>query len=157
MHFLAMKKLIFLFLLTLLYTGMQAQNENPDFDQQLADSLGADELGMRNYYLVILKTGSSTLEDKDRLNTIFRGHFDFIKQMITEGKLIIAGPLGKNDKSYRGIYIFTLSTKDEVEILLQSDLSVKEKIFDYEIYPWYGSAALPTYLDTHKKIEKKKL
>ncbi len=152
-----MQNVLLFTLLTLFYLGMNAQNENTDFDQQLADSLGADEYGMRSYFLVILKTGSSTLEDKDKLNEIFKGHFDFIKQMVSEKKLIIAGPLGKNDKSYRGIYIFTVPTQEEVEALLQSDTSIKENIFDVEIYPWYGSAALPAYLDVHKRIEKKKI
>ena len=27
-------------------------------------------------------------------------------------------------------------------------------IFDVELIPWYGSAAIPTYLDVHRLIEK---
>ena len=38
------------------------------FDQKLADSLGADERGMKNYMLVILKTGpnDSKITDKSK-------------------------------------------------------------------------------------------
>jgi hypothetical protein len=31
------------------------------------------------------------------------------------------------------------------------------KVLEAEVFKWYGSAALPTYLPNHYKIEKKKM
>jgi len=77
-----------------------------------------------------------------------------IGKLAANGKLVVAGPMGKNDKGYRGIFIFNVKTVAEAQELLKGDPAVQSKILEAEIYPWYGSAALPVYLETHKKIEK---
>lgn len=131
--------------------------KNKNYDAELAEKLGADELGMKKYFLVILKTGTNTTTDKDILQNSFRGHMDNIHRLAEEGKLIIAGPfLAKNANNYRGIFILNTKTNEETESLLQSDPAIKNKIFDVEIYPWYGSAALPEYLPSVDKIWKEK-
>lgn len=131
--------------------------KNKNYDAELAEKLGADELGMKNYFLVILKTGTNTTTDKDILQNSFRGHMDNIHRLAEEGKLVIAGPfLTKNANNYRGIFILNTKTQEETETLLQSDPAIKNKIFDVEIYPWYGSAALPEYLPSVDKIWKAK-
>ena len=126
------------------------------YDARLAKKLGADEYGMKNYILVILKTGPNNTTDKQALDTLFRGHMNNIQRLSEEGKLIVAGPLGKNPNSYRGIFILDVKSKEEALKLLQSDPTVREKVFEVELYDWYGSAALPVYLKTHTRIEKKK-
>ena len=126
------------------------------YDVRLAKKLGADEYGMKNYILVILKTGPNNTTDKQDLDTLFRGHMNNIQRLSEEGKLIVAGPLGKNPNSYRGIFILDVKSKEEALKLLQSDPTVREKVFEVELYDWYGSAALPVYLKTHTRIEKKK-
>ena len=74
-----------------------------------------------------------------------------------EGKLIVAGPLGKNDQQYRGIFIFTgLESMEEAEEILQTDLAIQNGLLDYEVFTWYGSAALPEYLPISDKIWKSK-
>lgn len=125
------------------------------YNQSLADSLGADDYGMRNYQFVILKTGPSKIADKDSINKLFRGHMENIGRLADEGKLVVAGPFGKNDKQYRGLFIFK-TDKVETENLLQTDPAIKAGLLDVEMYPWYGSAALPMYLQYHKQIEKSK-
>ncbi|MGC4128143.1 MAG: YciI family protein [Bergeyella sp.] len=124
------------------------------FNKKLADSLGADKYGMKNYFLVILKTGEndSKITDKNKRSELFKGHFSNMKKLSDEGKLTIAGPFGDNNLQYRGIFIFNTKTKEETENFLKDDPTVREGIFDYEILPWYGSAALPMYLPFHTKI-----
>lgn len=125
------------------------------FNQKLADSLGADKFGMKPYVIVILKTGKANITDKELLNQHFRGHMENIGKLAKEGKLAVAGPFsGKNEREYRGIFIFNVKTKEEAEELVKSDPAVVAGVFDYEIFPWYGSAALPMYLEYHKKIAK---
>lgn len=150
-----MKKIIFALLLMSSLSAF-AQNENPKYDKALAESLGADAYGMKSYMLVILKTGPNKIEDKNKLNELFKGHMENINRLAESGKLVVAGPFGKNDKNYRGIFIFNVKTAEEVTALLDNDPAVKEKLFEAEILPWYGSAALGEYLKTHEKIEQKK-
>ena len=134
-----------------------AQSDNPKYDKELAESLGGDDYGMKPYVLVMLKTGSNKTTDKKVIDSLFTGHMANIQRLSDEGKLTVAGPLGKNDKSYRGIFIFNVKTIEEAKALLVTDPAVKAQILDAELYQWYGSAALPLYLQSHEKIEKKKM
>lgn len=150
-----MKKLLLLSIVFCAGFTAKAQTENPNYDKALAEKLGADDYGMKNYVMVILKTGSVKIEDKAKLNDLFKGHMENINKLADEGKLVVAGPFGANDKNYRGIFIFNVKTVEEANSLLAGDPAVKEKLFDIEILPWYGSAALGEYMEVHKKIEKK--
>lgn len=130
---------------------------NPNYDQSLAEKLGGDDYGMKSYFLVILKTGPNTTADKELISESFRGHMDNINRLVADGKLIVAGPMGKNENQYRGIFILNnIPSIDEAKALLQTDLAIKNRLLDYEIFTWYGSAALPEYLPFSDKIWKSK-
>ena len=127
------------------------------FDQKLADSLGADKYGMKSYFLVILKTGPKDKEitDKNQRAELFKGHFSNMQVMKQSGKLKLAGPFSTtNHLGYRGIFLLDVKTEDEAKALLINDPTIKAGIFDVEILPWYGSAAIPMHLDYHKKVAK---
>ena len=141
----------FLFLLVVPTT---AQVEQKEYDPALAKSLGADEYGMKWYVMAILKTGSNDLQDSVKRANLFAGHFKNIGRLAEMGKLVVAGPFWKNDKSYRGIFILNVSTLEEAGELLQSDPTIREKVLEAELFKWYGSAALPEYLKLQKKIQK---
>jgi uncharacterized protein YciI len=130
---------------------------NPNYDPVLAKKLGGDEYGMKSYFLIILKTGTNTTTDKEFISKSFRGHMDNIHRLVEEGKLIVAGPLGKNENNYRGIFILhNIKSIEEAKELLHTDLAIKNALLDYEIFTWYGSAALPEYLPFSDKISKSK-
>ena len=133
------------------------QSINPNYDSALAKSLGADDYGMKKYILVILKTGSNTIEDQAIRDSLFEGHMENINRLADNGKLVVAGPIGENDKSYRGIFILNVKTLEEANELLQTDPTIIERIFEVELFEWYGSAALSEYLKTHEKIERIKI
>ncbi|WP_306354170.1 YciI family protein [Flavobacterium sp. '19STA2R22 D10 B1'] len=151
-----MKRIILIAILGLFYHTMQAQAENPKYNKNLAESLGADEYGMKFYVLVILKTGANTTKNKEVTDSLFQGHMANIEKLAKDGKLVIAGPMQKNEKSYRGIFVLNVKTIEEAATLLETDPAIKEKLLEAELYGWYGSAALPLYLKEHDKIEKKK-
>jgi len=130
--------------------------DNPKYDKALAEKLGGDDYGMKSYVFAILKSGPYKPTEKAITDSLFRGHIKNIQRLAAEGKLVVAGPLGKNDKEYRGIFIFNVKTIDEANALLQTDPAIKAKVFDTEVFQWYGSAALPEYLKYHEKLEKKK-
>ncbi|MBV9215684.1 MAG: hypothetical protein JO053_05865 [Acidobacteria bacterium] len=126
------------------------------FDAKLAQSLGADDYGMRNYIFCILKTGPNdgNYKGKERDN-LFAGHFANIQRLAEIGKLALAGPFGKNDRNYRGLFIFSVSTIEEAEQLVQTDPTVKAGVLVPELTPWYGTAAVMRVGAVHKKIQKK--
>ena len=125
------------------------------YNAKLARSLGADDYGMKKYVLVILKTGTNMTTDKLLLDSLFKGHMASIRKLSDEGKMIVAGPLQKNENNYRGIFVLNVKDVAEAKILLENDPTIREGIFEVELYDWYGSAALPEYLKIHSKIEKK--
>jgi len=147
-----------LFAAVLMFSSFYAlgQSDNPKFDQALAKSLGGDDYGMKMYILVILKTGSFSPE-KRISDSLFMGHMQNIKRLADSGKLIVAGPMKKNERNYRGIFILNIATLEEGRVLVDSDPAVRSKLLDAELFQWYGSAALPQYLKYHELVEKKKM
>ena len=147
----------FLTVLVLACVASIARADGATFDPDLAKKLGADERGMKPYVLCILKTGPQDAEIKgDARKEIFAGHFANINKLADEGKLAVAGPFAKNDKSYRGLYIFNVATLEEAEKLVALDPAVKAGVFVADLTPWYGSAAMMVVTETHRRIEKPK-
>lgn len=133
---------------------MLGQKTNPNYDEALAIKLGADDYGMKSYIFVILKTGANESTDKVIRDSCFSGHMNNIGKLVDEGKLIIAGPMEKNDKTYRGIFILNVTTHEEAEELLKTDPAIHAGFLEPELYKWYGSAALSEYLEASDKIWK---
>lgn len=148
-------KLVFTFAISILFSvAAMAQNTNPDYDSTLAAKLGADDYGMKAYILVMLKTGSNNSTDKKIIDSCFAGHMQNINRLVNMGKLIVAGPLSKNEKAYRGIFILDVTNLEEAKQLLQTDPAINAKFLEAELYKWYGSAALPEYLPAAKKVNR---
>lgn len=131
-----------------------AQEHKAVYNDSLAKALGADDYGMKYYVLVVLKTGPNKTENKTFTDSCFAGHMKNMGVMEAAGQLIVAGPLKKNDKGYRGIFILDLRDKEAAARLLLNDPAIKEGLLEPEMYDWYGSAALRLYLKDAHKISK---
>ena len=131
-------------------------SQEPKYDENLAKSLNADDYGMKQYVFCILKTGSNTTATTEERNNYFKGHMENILRLAKEGKLAVAGPFMKNDKNYRGIFVFNVATVEEAKALVESDPAVAGNIFEYELTPWYCSAALMKVNEIHETIAKTK-
>ncbi len=143
------------FLMATLSFAQQKKTEKPKFNQELATSLGADKYGMKAYTIIMLTTGSAKIEDKAKMGELMKGHMTNIGKLANEGKIIVAGPfLEKNKENYRGMFIFNTKSKEEAESWVKTDPAVAAGVLSYEIFPWYGSAALPLYLKHHDEISK---
>jgi len=152
-----MKKVVLLLVLLTNFNLIFSQEANSTYDEKLAKSLNADEHGMKQYVFCLLKTGSNTTATAEEKNNLFKGHMANITRLAQEGKLVMAGPFMKNDRNYRGLYIFNVSTIEEAKALVATDPAVKENIFETELTLWYGSAALLETLKIHEKIAKTKI
>ena len=92
------------------------------------------------YWLVILKTGPKDKEiaDTAERKKIFAGHFANMERLYKEGILKVAGPFGKNDFTWRGLFIFDCKTREEAENYVKTDPSVIAGVFVTDIVPWYS-------------------
>lgn len=147
-------KFLLVLVFVLIISPCIAQTTNANYDSTLAKKLGADDYGMKTYVMVILKTGSNTTTDKAFIDSCFGGHMSNMDKMVDMGKLVVAGPFGKNDDSMRGIFILNVTSFEEANKLLENDAAVKEKLLEPALYKWYGSAALPEYLPASDKVWK---
>ncbi|MGG6231635.1 YciI family protein [Tenacibaculum sp. SDUM215027] len=147
-------KLLITTIIVLLSISLTAQNNNPNYDAELAKKLSADDYGMKGYVFAILKTGSNTSTDKELRSNAFRGHLNNINKLVKENKLVVAGPFEKNENSYRGLFIFNVKTIEEAKELIKTDPAIEAKYLDVDLYNWYGSAALSEYLKAADKIWK---
>jgi len=149
-----MKYLVVLCLVVISLSDSISQNINPNYDEALAKKLGADDYGMKMYTLVILRTGTNTSKDSTERVVAFAGHMSNMGVMVEAGQLIVAGPLGQNEHSYRGIFVLDMADLEEAKDLLQTDPAIKAGYLAYDLFPWYGSAALPEYLPASEKVNR---
>ena len=155
------KNLMFVLLAVLVFSGaVFAQKEtekNPpksEFNAGLAEKLGADDYGMKQYVFVILKTGKTKIEDKQKAQELQNGHLKNITRLAAEGKLVLAGPFIEGGEM-RGLYIFDVKTIEEAKELVKTDPAINAGMFAVEFTKWYGSAALLEVNKIHSKIQKK--
>lgn len=151
-----MKYAAFIFMMIIFLTSSKniiAQNNQ--YDSVLAKQLQADDYGMKNYILVILKKGTANITDKKVLDSLFAGHMANIQRLAAENKLLVAGPMGENDKQYEGIFVFNTVSIDEARQWLNTDPAFQANDLDAELYAWYCSAALQQVSSIREKIQKK--
>ncbi|MEO8108982.1 MAG: hypothetical protein ABI594_03070 [Ginsengibacter sp.] len=149
-----MKSILLVILFSAIINQLHAQNTANAYDSVLAEKLHADSYGMKKYYLVILKTGPANITDSAKLDSIFSGHMKNIQWLASQNKMVVAGPLGKNDMQYEGIFILNTDSKTEAEKMLATDPAVQSKSLTAEYYLYYGSAALQEIPGIHDKIAK---
>jgi uncharacterized protein YciI len=123
------------------------------YDSVLAARLHSDGYGMRRYVMALLKAGPNRGQDSAEASRLLRLHLKNIDRLADEGKLCVAGPF-LDDGELQGIYIFNVETVDEANALVASDPSVQAGRLQFEMHPWYGSAALQLVPEDHKKIQK---
>ena len=124
------------------------------YDAALADSVGADEYGMRGYVLVVLKTGPTPMPKGEKRDAMFKGHFANMERLAAEGKLAYAGPLDGVD-GWRGLFILSVDDIEEAKRLVATDPVVINGEMVAEYHKHYGSAALMRVNDLHRKIAKR--
>ncbi|MNQ73289.1 YciI-like protein [compost metagenome] len=151
-----MKKSILLFGFLFVSALGFSQETEVKFDESLAKSLNADEYGMKKYVFCLLKSGTNKTASKEETKKLFEGHMANISKLVKEGKLVVAGPFMKNDRNYRGIYIFNVETVQEAEALVATDPAIEAKLLEAELTPWYATAALQETVKINGKITKTK-
>lgn len=151
-----MKTLITALILALWLPAATAQTPapTPTFDADLAQAVGADEMGMRRYVLVVLKTGPTPVPAGPERDAMFQGHFANINRLAAEKKLVLAGPFDGVD-GWRGLFIFAVADIDEARRLTATDPVIAHGEMVAEFHVYYGSAALMLVNDAHRRVARK--
>ncbi len=111
-------------------------------------------MGMRNYVLVILKTGPNKMPAGPERDAMFKGHFANMKRLSDEGLLKVAGPADGVD-GWRGIFVFAVSDVAQAKALAETDPVIVKGEMVAEYHKIYGSAALMEIPAIHRKIAQK--
>ncbi|WP_255463501.1 YciI family protein [Microbulbifer sp. YPW1] len=127
--------------------------DSATYDAELANSLGADDYGMHRYVMALLKAGPNRDRDAKAAAELQRAHMANIRRLANEGVLVLAGPFFGGSE-LRGIYVFDVDSVEEARKLVESDPAVKAGSLVMELHPWYGSAAVKSINDVHKRIAK---
>lgn len=127
-----MRKLLLLALV--LFSGVTASIAQSDSTKALPQ--------VKQFWLVVLKTGpqDKVITDSAQRAKLFAGHFSNMERLYKEGILKVAGPFGRNDFTWRGLFILDCATKEEAEGYVKTDPSVAAGIFITDIVPWYSEA-----------------
>jgi uncharacterized protein YciI len=123
------------------------------YDATLAERLGADDYGMKQYVLAFLKSGPTRDQTEEEAERLQRAHLDNITRMAEEGTLVLAGPF-LDDGELRGIYLFDVRTVEEARALTETDPAIQAGRLVMDLRPWYGSAALGLVNDWHRAVAK---
>lgn len=150
-----MKKLLAALALGGLQAAAGAQAPVPAFDAELAQAVGADEMGMRRYVLAVLKTGPTPVPAGPERDAMFQGHFANINRLAAEKKLVLAGPFDGVD-GWRGLFIFVVPDIEEARRLTATDPVIARGEMVAEFHTYYGSAALMLVNETHQRLARKR-
>lgn len=135
--------------------GPVAAQDKPavQYDAELAKSLGANDMGMRSYVLVILKTGPNKMPEGEGRKKMFEGHFANMRRLGAENKLVLAGPLDGVD-GLRGIFVFNTPDVEEAKKFVATDPVIVNGEMVAECHKFFGSAGLMAVNGIHAKIQK---
>jgi uncharacterized protein YciI len=123
------------------------------FDEELAERLGADDYGMRPYVMAFLRAGSADGLDTKTLKELQAGHMALIQRLAQDGKLVLAGPF-LDSGELRGIYVLAVETVEEARALTAGDPAIAADALSVDFKPWYGSAALGELQTIHAAIAR---
>ncbi len=96
----------------------------------------AGATGFEQYTLALMKRGDHWDPNAPEFKDVMKQHHAFVKQMIDQGNMAIAGPFPFNDQGdLLGVAIFRVGAEQTAK-LTQDDPIVKAGLLKAEIHPW---------------------
>ena len=126
-------KCIIVLLMTVLAGNFSANAQN---ELKPANAEPRAEQRIKQFWFVMLLKGNNRTQDSATAVKLQEGHMANIGKLYKEGKLKVAGPFG-DDGNWRGVFIFDVTSKEEVELLLKGDPAIAAGRLSYEINHWY--------------------
>jgi uncharacterized protein YciI len=129
-----MKKLCFLTAIICSFVAVAGNNSADHSLYANVDSTPTYE--MKQYWLVLLFRGAIKSEDKTAEAKIQEAHMNNIVRLHSEGKIIMAGPMGGKD-DLRGIFIMDGKDSTEIANHMNTDSAIVTGRLRFEIHPWW--------------------
>jgi uncharacterized protein YciI len=131
-----MKKLFFLFAVIVSFVALARNRSSISFIKTNIDSTPVYE--MKQYWLVLLFRGQQRSQDSISAAKIQQAHMNNIERLASEGKIIMAGPMGdKGD--LRGIFIMDGKDSTEIASHIKVDSAIVTGRLRFEIHPWWAA------------------
>ena len=92
---------------------------------------------LKQYYLVLLTKRANRSQDSTSANRIQEEYLKNIGRLYEEGKIDMAGPFG-DDTDWSGVFVFKVSSQEEVEKLLRTDAAISWGRLNYVIHPCWA-------------------
>ena len=92
---------------------------------------------INQFWFVMIKTGPNQQLDSATKASLLKGHMSNIEKLYKEGILKVAGPFGKNDNQWRGIFVFDCPSKEDAIRYTQTDPAISAGLFMVDIIPWF--------------------
>jgi uncharacterized protein YciI len=108
-----------------------------------------DAAPAETYVLALLKTGPRTAPlGKDESQRIFGGHMANMQRLAREGRLVLAGPYGreKSDAALRGVFVLATADLVAAKAWCETDPGFVEGVFRFELAAMTTTAALRAQL-----------
>ena len=93
----------------------------------------------KSQFIYVLKPIPRLLKEEnwtEREEDIVNKHFNFLKEMLAEGKLILAGKTDGLDEKTFGIVIIDVDSAEEAFAFMNNDPGVREGVMVAELYPY---------------------
>lgn len=93
----------------------------------------------KQQFLIVLKLIPHLLDDKnwtERENQLVAKHFARLKELLKDGKLVLAGRTTTNDPKQMGLIVVETDSEEEARQIMQNDDAVSGKIMTAELFPF---------------------
>ena len=91
---------------------------------------------MKQYWLTFLYKGPNRNQDSATAARIQKAHIANIERLASEGKIIMAGPMGYN-RDLQGIFIINAKDSAEATSFIKTDSAVILGRLRFEVHPWW--------------------
>lgn len=98
---------------------------------------------------MLIKTGPNREPlTKEAQAEVFAGHFANMERLAKEGRLLVAGPFGKQrtDPALRGIFVLATADRSEAKALAETDPGFQAGVFAFEFHDLRTAAPLREFL-----------
>jgi uncharacterized protein YciI len=137
-----MKKLILLAIIASFVMFVSAKNHSAANKEKIAN----DTPRMKQYWLVMLLKGNNRGGDKETSARIQSAHMANIVRLASEGKIIMAGPMGYTyDADLRGLFIIDAKDSATAASYVKTDSAIITGRLRFEVHPWWTQTGTYTF------------
>ena len=131
-----------------------SQSHVYNIDSLQKEQKAFEKYGLHQYWLVLIRPGETDFTD-DIKKKVMESHFANMKVLSEKGVLKLAGPMGKNDLGWSGIFVFDCLYND-LDHYLSGDEAINSGYFKVEYAPWYAEPTSSLKLADFNKPDEAK-